>query len=106
MKVIGFFAHQGMRAACIDGDSCLIVGSIERMEEYLKEQGADKNKFSIKKTRYGEIKRGIELGAAYSFDEEAYSRFYPIGKAEGLDLKEWDKNEANKGKKYVTIRIK
>lgn len=105
MKVIGVFAHKGMRAICIEEDSCLIAGSQEKMEEYIKAQGME-NIFQIKKTRYGEIKRGMNMGASYSFDEESYERFYKYGKMEGLEINEWNKEEAGKGKKYMTIRTK
>lgn len=106
MKVIGVFAHQGMNAVCIEGNSCLIAGSQEKMEEYFKLHGVEnKHDINIKKTRYGEIKQGMELGGSYSFDEESYERFYKYGKMDKLKLKEWDKEEANKGKKYITLRL-
>jgi hypothetical protein len=41
---------------------------------------------TIKKTRFGEIMRGLRLGAAYCFDEEAYNRFFPLARMEGLNL--------------------
>jgi len=40
----------------------------------------------IKKTRFGEILKGLDLGAAYAFDEEAYSRFDPLAERAGLPM--------------------
>lgn len=110
-KVIGCFAHIGkMDVMCVDVDACLIADSQEKMEEYIKGTEMDegkKRKFQIKKTRFGEIMAGIKLGAAYSFDENAYERFYPLAKENGIELKEWDSEEAKKeGKKYLTVRPK
>ena len=41
---------------------------------------------TIKKTRFGKIRRGLRLGAADCFDEEAYSRFFPLAQMDGLSL--------------------
>lgn len=101
MKVIGVFACKGMNVACIDTDSCVIIGSKEKMEEYLKE--SEELELSIKKTKYGEIKKGLEMKAAYSFDEESYKRFYPLGKADGMQLKEWEE-VVGKEKGFITLR--
>jgi hypothetical protein len=87
-KVIGYFAYLDGGNVICDGDSCIIAGSEEKMKKYILIQGpnADIHKITIKKTRFGEIKQGMDLGAAYSFDEEAYSRFYPIAQKHGIKI--------------------
>ena len=61
------------------------------MEEYVKElDPKSSKKRTIKKTRFGEIMRGLKLGAAYAFDEDAYNRFYPLAKEVGLDVQSAD----------------
>ncbi len=84
-KVIGYFAYAPSAEVICTGDACVIAGSYSAMKEYIFEvdpdgQGSDK----IKKTRFGEIVKGLRLGAAYAFDEESYGRFYPLAKQEGI----------------------
>ncbi len=40
----------------------------------------------IQKSRFGEILKGLELGGAYAFDEEAYNRFHPLANKAGLSM--------------------
>lgn len=86
-KVIGYFAYASPTQVVCDGDACVIAGSKAKMEEYIlnsiKKSAGD---HTIKKTRFAEIMRGIEFGAAYCFDEESYSRFYPLAKKAGVDI--------------------
>ena len=86
-KVIGYFAHtSGMNVFC-DGDACIIAGSEHAMKEYINHNSSLKaSSYTIKKTRFGEIMQGINLGAAYCFDEETYNRFYPLAQKEGMNV--------------------
>jgi len=73
-RVIGFFAHfPGGEVIC---DACIIAGSETKMRDCVSRMSL-KGGPTIRKTRFGEIRKGIGLGAAYCFDEEAYSRFQP-----------------------------
>jgi hypothetical protein len=90
-KVIGYFAYKSKLEIFCDGDACIISGSENKMSEYLsKTKEANISDFTIKKTRFFEIMNGLNYGAAYSFDEEAYNRFYPIAKNEGLTINSVD----------------
>jgi hypothetical protein len=84
--VVGWFAFAGQNALC-DRDACVIAGSHEAMRRIVTRMTTPRSpSFTIKKTRFGEIMRGLRLGAAYCFDEEAYNRFFPLAQMEGLSL--------------------
>ncbi len=92
-KVIGWFSHTNKGTVFCDGDSCIIAGSKELMEGYIRGMNCTQNDEIpdvIKKTRFEEIQKGLEHGAAYSFDQESYSRFLPIIRKRGGDFSEPD----------------
>ncbi|GEM_PF-1687400 len=69
-----------------DEDACVVAGSEELMDSYLKASGVEPSG-TIKKTRYGEIKSGIVLGGKYLFDKDSWSRFVEAsGKDKFSDL--------------------
>ena len=85
-KVIGYLAYITKTQMICDGDSCIISGSREKMKSYLKQRIPDlAGKVTISKARFGDIKRALQLGASYSFDEEAYNRFYPLAGKAGIN---------------------
>ncbi len=85
--VIGNFAYTSPMHAICDGDACVTAGSEAGMKRYVEAMVSGSLKGTrIKKTRFGEIMKGLELGAAYAFDEEAYNRFYPLAKKAGLPM--------------------
>lgn len=65
------------------------------MRDYIKSIGNEsgQSSYEIKKARYGHILKCLKLGAAYSFDEESYNRFYPLAKDEDKKLVEFGKDE-------------
>ena len=106
-KVVGFFAYRTRaEVVCVERDACLIAGSEEAMREYLRElTGLTPDKFTIRKTRLGEILEGIRVGAAYAFDEEAYSRFLPLARAAGLPAADADfENARENGRRFFSVR--
>lgn len=60
--------------------------------------------YAVRKTRLGEIMRGLRLGAAYAFDAQSYGRFLPLGRAEGLDLAPADFSKHPQ--RFVTVAVK
>jgi hypothetical protein len=85
-KIIGYLSVFSQYDLLCDGDSCVIAGSEKKMKEYLAANaGARAAKYQIRKARFGDILAGLKAGAAYSFDEEAYNRFYPLAQSEGLN---------------------
>ena len=86
-KVIGYFAYATKAEIFCDGEACLIAGSESSMEKYLTKMAPNPSlKHTVRKTRFHEILKGISFGAAYSFDEESYNRFYPLAVQEGFNL--------------------
>ena len=86
-KVIGYFAYVSPAEVVCTGDACVISGSESAMRDYLIELNPDREGMhTIRKTRFAEIMFGIRSGAAYAFDEEAYSRFYPLAREAGLHV--------------------
>ena len=90
------------------GDACVISGSVRAMKAFLSEidPGGQKG-HTIKKTRFGEILRGLKLGAAYGFDKESYKRFYPLARKEGLPVSEADfDGMKSEDVRFFTVQLK
>jgi hypothetical protein len=107
-KVIGYFAYLSpMEVVCTDVDACVVSGSSSAMQDYLAEirpAGAAETK--VKKTRFGEILEGLQLGAAYAFDEESYGRFYPLALEAGLPVEPADfEGSHRQGDRFFTVRL-
>jgi len=107
-QVIGFFAYSSAKEVVCSGDGCVIADSRHAMEEYLREIDPMRAKQNtIRKRTFEEIKRGLLLGGAYAFDKGSYTRFYPLAKQEGLDVKDVDfeKHKA-RGIRFLEIKLK
>jgi hypothetical protein len=90
-KVIGYFAFSSPTEVICEGEACVISGSEQDMKKYIVSALRDPSKnATIKKTRFGDIIKGMEMGAPYAFDEQSYNRFYPLANRIGFNLKEED----------------
>ena len=108
-KVIGYFACTSPTEAICDGDACIIAGSEADLRAYISELGpGGGNRPTLRKTRFGEIMRGMSLGAAYGFDETAYNRFYPLAQREGLELgpEDFSATGPGSGRHFVRVQLK
>lgn len=108
-KVVGYFAYLSpAQVVCSDVDACVISGSIGPMRWHLAElDPLWAPRATVKKTRFGEIQRGLELGAAYAFDQEAYARFYPLAVEAGLPVAAADFEKAgDRGLRFFTVRLR
>jgi len=107
-KVIGYFAYASPTQVVCTGDACVISESERSMREYILEIDPENvNKRTIKKTRFGEIVKGIRLGAAYAFDEESYRKFYPLAIQEGFNVAEADfESQKSEGNRFFTVQLK
>ncbi len=103
-KVIGYFAYASPEAVVCSGKACVIAGSEAAMLQYIAEESGSKKGHTVRKTRFGEIMQGLSLGGAYAFDEESYGRFLPLGKAEGLALR--DARFSKHKKRFFTVALK
>ena len=75
------------------------------MLAHLKSLGTDgTQRHTVRKTRFGEIMKGLSLGAAYAFDQEAYGRFLPLGRQAGLALAEADFSRHKE--RFFTVQLK
>ena len=64
-KVIGHFAYTSPSEVICDGDACIIAGSETDLKTYLVSLASGyPMHHTIRKTRFGEIMRGMRLGAA------------------------------------------
>ncbi len=72
------------------------------MRQHLLEIGSQA-RHTIRKTRFGEIMRGLSLGAAYAFDEESYGRFLPLGREAGLALS--DADFSRRKERFFTVQL-
>jgi hypothetical protein len=62
---------------------------------------------TVKKTRFSEFRRGLEVGAAYAFDQEAYGRFYPLAVEVGLPVTAADfEKVSDRGLRFFTVRLR
>jgi len=107
-KVVGYFAYLSpTHVVCADVDACVVLGSFSAMEAYLAEiDPLGATKATVKKTRFGEIQRGLELGAAYAFDKESYERFYPMALEAGLPVAAADfEGQRHRGGRFFTVRL-
>lgn len=102
-RVIGYFAFASKTELICDGDSCVIAGLEADLKKYVS--NLRPGECTLKKTRFGEIMRGLKYGAAYSFDEIAYNRFYPLAKKEGLELGPEDFFPSPTGMHFVRVQM-
>ena len=106
-KVIGFFAYRTKAEVVCSDEACVIAGSHAAMKDYIVELFSDGlERTTIRKTRFGEILQGMKIGADYAFDEESYSRFYPLAIEEGLNAPKIDfKKDMKDGDRFLVIKI-
>jgi len=88
-KIIGYFSYTNTGEVICDGDACIIAGSEKLMRSYMRDMETSSDEEGIidkiKKTKFSEIMSGLQQGGAYTFDEEAYKRFYGVAKLNGMN---------------------
>ncbi len=86
-RVIGYFAFDTPMNVVCDGIARLVAGSEAAMKRYIVQLDLSKNRFpAIRKARMGDILLGMYKGGVYAFDEESYSRFFPLAAKLGIDI--------------------
>jgi hypothetical protein len=79
-KIVGYFSYSEVGNIFCDDDACIIAGTEELMYSYINRMTHNhKEQDIVKKTKFGEIIKGLKLGGAYAFDKEAYTRFFALG---------------------------
>jgi len=107
-KVIGVFAYRARtEVVCTDVDACVIAGSEEAMRRHFEEvHSRSADELTIRKTRFGEIVQGLLAGGAYAFDQEAYTRFFPLARDLGIPVAQADfPSEPDPERRFFTVRI-
>ena len=100
---IGYFAFHGLEVLC-DGDGCVIAGSRPEMRRILQRMGHER--MTIRGTTFSEIWGGLQKGAAYCFDEQAYHRFRGPARQAGAPLEEQDFSDPGPlGMHFVRIQF-
>lgn len=85
-KIIGYFSYTKSGNVFCDGDSCIIINSKQLMRRLLQAKASiDSEQDLIKKTTFGEVINGIELGASYILDKDTYSVFNTIAKRNAMN---------------------
>jgi hypothetical protein len=89
-KAIGYFAlRKGSTNMLCDGDALVIAGSQQLMTRYIVKLADDRlSNYQVKKTRYGEIMQGMQMGGVYTFDRVAFNKFLPRLQVEGKNIAE------------------
>lgn len=69
-----------------EGKAMVVAGSESSLKSYIGDTSDESEitKYTIKKTRFGDIMKGLDLGGEYAFDRESYNRFLPLFKKMGF----------------------
>jgi len=107
-EVIGVFAFNERTAGVFcNEEACIIAGSKGKIKKYVGEApGIDHNSVpKIRKTTYGEIKKGLSMGGVYDFDEESFERFKQIAAKDGLSFHDFGQDKRNNGRGIKLFRV-
>ena len=75
-RVLGFFAYAGPDEVFRFDEACLIAGSQERLQACLATHPKLRDaSLTLAKIRFSDVRAGLDEGAAYALDEEAFERF-------------------------------
>jgi len=86
-KVIGYIASYSRTQVLFVRDACLVMGSEKKLLQHISKNVPErKANATLKKNRFGEIVRSMSYGEKIIFDEEAFNRFYTLGKQIGLPI--------------------
>ena len=88
-RVLGFFAYAGPDEVFRFEDACVIAGSRERLQTCLAIQPTLRDaSLTLAKIRFADVHAGLDAGAAYALDEEAFQRFAPLARDAGIEVTE------------------
>lgn len=88
-RVLGFFAYAGPDEVFRFDEACVIAGSRERLQACLATHPKLRDaSLTLAKIRFADVHAGLDEGAAYALDEEAFERFAPLARDAGIDVAE------------------
>ena len=87
--MLGFFAYAGPDEVFRFDEACVIAGSRERLQACLATHPKLRDaSLTLAKIRFADVHEGLNAGAAYALDEEAFERFAPLARDAGIDVAE------------------
>ena len=105
-RVLGFFAHAGPDEVFRFEEACVVAGSPDRLRACLailpKLRDAS---LTLAKIRFADVHAGLDAGAAYAFDEEAFGRFAPLARDAGIDVAETFPGRDVEAFRFVKVRL-
>ena len=88
-RVLGFFAYASPDEVFRFEEACVIAGSRERLRACLATHpGLRDASLTLAKIRFADVYAGLDAGAVYALDEEAFERFSPLARDAGMDVAE------------------
>ena len=88
-RVLGFFAYAGPDEVFRFDEACVIAGSRERLHACLATHPKVRDaSLTLAKIRFADVHAGLDAGAAYALDKEAFERFAPLARDAGIDVAE------------------
>ena len=88
-RVLGFFAYAGPDEVFRFEEACVIAGSRERLQACLATHPKLRDaSLTLVKIRFADVHAGLDAGATYAFDAEAFERFAPLARDAGIDVAE------------------
>ena len=108
-RVLGVCAQAAPDEVFRFEDACLIAGSPERMRTYLAANPRLRGSaMAVSKIRFADVHAGLDAGAAYAFDREAFERFSPLARDAGIDVAETfpeSPDRENEAFSFVKVRL-
>ena len=105
-RVLGFFAHAGPDEVFRFEEACVVAGSQERLRACLAIHPNLRDvSLTLAKIRFADVHAGLDAGAAYAFDEEAFGRFAPLARDAGIDVAETFPDRDVEAFNFVKVKL-
>ena len=105
-RVLGFFAQADSNEVFRFEEACVIAGSPERLRACLATHPKLRNaSLTLSKIRFADVHAGLDAGAAYAFDEEAFERFAPLARDARIDVAETFPHHDIDGFNFLKVKL-
>ena len=104
--MLGFIAHAGPDEVFRFEEACVVAGSPDRLRACLSIHPKLRDaSLTLAKIRFADVHAGLDAGAAYAFDEEAFGRFAPLARDAGIDVAETFPDREVEAFNFVKVRL-
>ena len=104
--MLGFIAHAGPDEVFRFEEACVVAGSPDRLRACLSIHPKLRDaSLTLAKIRFADVHAGLDAGAAYVFDEEAFGRFAPLARDAGIDVAETFPDREAEAFNFVKVRL-